>query len=51
MTKQIQHHGKRALRGKPELTERISQRVTPAERRKVQRNGGSAWVRKLIQEA
>lgn len=48
---QHQHHGKRSPRGKPQLTERIAQRVTLAEKRKVARRGGAAWVRKLIREA
>lgn len=49
--KQHQHHGARAPHGKPEKTERFGVRLTPAEKRKVMRKGGGAWLRQLIREA
>lgn len=49
--KQIQHHGRRAPHGKPEKTVRVSFRCTPAQRRKVQRKGGSLFLRALVDEA
>jgi len=49
--KQLQHHGKRAPRGKPEKTERIAVRLPPKLKRKVMRRGGSGWVRELIEAA
>lgn len=50
-TKQLQHHGPRAPQGKPEKTVRIALRCTPAQRRKMMRNGGSMWIRQLIDQA
>lgn len=50
-TRQPQHHGRRAPRGKPQKTVRIALRCTPKQRSAVQKNGGSMWVRKLIDEA
>jgi hypothetical protein len=49
--KQKQHHGPRAPHGRPEKTERVGIRLSPADRRKVMRKGGSAWVRELIRKA
>ncbi len=49
--RQTQHHGPRAPHGKPEKTVRIALRCTPKQRRAVQKNGGSMWVRQLIDEA
>lgn len=49
--KQRQNHGPRAPRGKLEKTVRIALRCTPKQRRAVRKNGGSMWVRQLIDEA
>jgi hypothetical protein len=49
--KQVQNHGPRAPHGEPEYTKRVALRVTPAQQRKVQRKGGSIWMRKLIDAA
>lgn len=49
--KQQQHHGTRAPHGKPDKTVRLGARVTPAQRRKFMRRGGSEWLRALIKEA
>jgi hypothetical protein len=48
---QVQNHGPRARAGSPELVERIALWCTEKQRRAVRRNGGSIWVRKLIDEA
>lgn len=49
--KQLQHHGPRAPRGRPEQTRRLGARVSEALYRKFLRKGGSAWLRRLIKEA
>lgn len=53
MTKhrQVQHHGNRAPRGSAQLTERIAFWCTAAQKRKFNRNKGSMWARRLIDEA
>lgn len=51
MTKQLQHHGARAPRGRPQKTVRIAIRCTEAQRKKVMRRSGSIWVRRLIEQA
>lgn len=51
MTKQQQNHGKRAPRGRAQLTNRLALWCTSKHRRLVRKNGGSMWVRKLIDEA
>lgn len=48
---QVQHHGKRAPRGSAQLTERIAFWCTAAQKRKFNRNKGSMWARRLIDEA
>jgi hypothetical protein len=50
--KQIQHRPEtRAAHGCPEFTERAAAYVTPKQKRKFMRNGGSQWLRKLIDSA
>jgi hypothetical protein len=48
---QTQHHGPRAPRGKPKHTVRISARVPVALYRKFMREGGSGWLRQLMERA
>jgi hypothetical protein len=52
MTKQKQHRPPtRAPHGSPEYTERIALYCTPKQKRKFRKNGGSAWVRELLDRA
>jgi hypothetical protein len=47
--KQTQHHGKRAQRGKPDHTARISFRCTPKLLRAFRKNGGSDAARRILE--
>lgn len=50
--KQIQHRpDSRAPHGCPEFTERVAAYVTPKQKRKFMRNGGSQRLRRLIDSA
>ncbi len=47
--KQRQHRpATRAPHGCPEFTDRVAAYVTPAQKRKFRRNGGSQWLRQII---
>ena len=41
----------RAPHGSPEFTEKLATWVTKEQKRAFRRNGGSAWLRTLIDEA
>lgn len=52
MRKQRQHRpATRAPHGAPEFTERIAAYVTPTQKRKFKRNGGSQYLRDLLDKA
>lgn len=50
--KQRQHRPKtRAPHGSPFFSERVAAWITPAQKRKFTKNGGSQWLRKIIDAA
>ena len=50
--KQVQNRiGRRAPHGSPDYPGRVSAWVTEAQRKKFLREGGSAWLRQLIDAA
>lgn len=50
--KQRQHRpSTRAPHGAPEYTERLAACVTARQKRKFMRNGGSQWLRELLDKA
>ena len=52
MAKQFQNRpGHRAPHGAPDYSGRVGAWVTEAQRKKFLRNGGSAWLRGLINSA
>lgn len=52
MKSQSQHRPPtRAPHGSPEFTEKLAAWVTPKQKRAFLRKGGSAWLRRLIDEA